>query len=91
MQDGRELFTLDVTDPGKITAMTMTHLAAKKAFDFVQDVEDSGALIRYRDGSGVVLLSLRKYKHPVLTDRPTLSRTDASETLGKTGPVARLQ
>lgn len=84
-QGGCELSALDVTDPAKITAVTKTQLATKKAFDFVQDVGDGGALIRYRDGSGVALLSFRKYRHPVLADRPILDRANASETLGGAG------
>jgi len=84
-QGGRELSALDVTDPGKITAVTRTQLATKTAFDFVQDVGSRGALIRYRDGSGVALLSFKKCKHPVLAEGPALDRVDNSEPLGQTG------
>jgi hypothetical protein len=84
-QGGRELSALDVTDPAKITAVAQTQLAAKAAFDFVQDVGGRGALIRYRDGSGVALLSFTKYKHPVLADGPALDRAVDSEALGQTG------
>jgi hypothetical protein len=84
-QGGRELSALDVTDPAKITVVTQTQLATKAAFDFVQDVGGSGALVRYRDGSGVALLSFKKYKHPVLDEVRALDRADDSETLGQTG------
>jgi hypothetical protein len=84
-QDGQELSVLDVTNPARIKAVTKTQLAARTAFDFVQDVGDRGALIRYRDGSGVALLSFRNYKHPVLAAGPTLNQADASQALGETG------
>jgi hypothetical protein len=84
-QGGRELSALDVTDPAKITAVTQTQLETKTAFDFVQDVGGRGALIRYRDGSGVARLSFKKYKHPVLAKGPVLDRADDSEALGQTG------
>jgi hypothetical protein len=51
-QGGHELSALDVSDPARIKALTRTQLATKTAFDFLQDVGDRGALIRYRDGSG---------------------------------------
>jgi hypothetical protein len=82
---GHELSALDVTDPARITAVTKTELATKTTFDFVQDVGSGGALIRYRDGSGVALLSFTNYKHPVLAEGPILDRADASEALGETG------
>jgi hypothetical protein len=84
-QDGQGLSALDVTDPAKIKALTRTPLATKTAFDFVQEVGGTGALIRYRDGSGVALVSLRNYKRPVLAEGPTVDRADASEALGETG------
>jgi hypothetical protein len=84
-QGGRELSALDVTDPAKITAVAQTQLATKATFDFVQDVGGRGVLIRYRDNSGVALLSFAKYKHPVLAEGPALDRADDSEPLGQTG------
>jgi hypothetical protein len=84
-QGGHELSALDVTDPARIKAVSTTQLATKTAFDFVQGVGDRGALIRYRDGSGVVLLSFQNYKHPVLAAGPRLDQADASEALGETG------
>jgi hypothetical protein len=84
-QGGHELLALDATDPARIKAVTKTQLATKTAFDFVQDVGDSGELIRYRDGSGVALLSFKNWKHPVLAKGPTLDRVDSSEALGETG------
>ena len=84
-QGGHELSALDVTDPARIKALTKTQLATKTAFDFVQDVGGRGELIRYRDGSGVALLSFKKCTHPVLAEGPTLDRADSSEALGETG------
>jgi hypothetical protein len=84
-QGGHELSALDVTDPARIKAVTKIGLAAKTVFDFVQDVGGRGELIRYRDGSGVALLSFKKCKHPVLAEGPTLDRAGSSEALGETG------
>jgi hypothetical protein len=84
-QGGNELSALDVTDPARIKAVTKTQLATKTAFDFVQDVGGRGALIRYRDGFGIALLSFRKCKHPVIAEGPTLDQADSWEALGETG------
>jgi hypothetical protein len=84
-QGGHELSALDVTDPAGIKAVTKTQLATKTAFDFVQDVGGRGELIRYRDGSGVALLSFKKWKHPMLAEGPTLDQADSWEALGETG------
>jgi hypothetical protein len=83
-QGGHELSVLDVTDPARIKAVTKTQLAIKTAFDFVQDVGGRGELIRFRDGSGVAVLSFKNWKHPVLAE-PTLNQADSSEALGETG------
>jgi hypothetical protein len=84
-QGGRELSALDVTDPAKIKAVTRTQLATKTVFDFVQDVGGRGTIIRYRDDSGVALVSFTKYKQPVLAEVPALDRADDAEALGQTG------
>jgi hypothetical protein len=84
-QSGRELSALDVTNPAQITAVTQTQLATNTAFDFVQNVGSRGALIRYRNGSGVALLSFKKYKHPAVAEGPALDLADNWELLGQTG------
>ena len=87
-QDGHELSGLDVTDPARIKAVTKTELAGKAAFDFVQDVGGRGELIRFRDGSGVALLSFKNWKHPVLVEGPTLAQAESSEA-PRCGPSCR--
>jgi hypothetical protein len=82
---GRALSALDVTNPANIKLVTQTPLAAPSAFDFVQEVGDNGTLIRYRNGSGVALISFRQYQHPVLVAQPALAQTSVSETIGQTG------
>jgi hypothetical protein len=84
-QGGHELTVLDVTDPARIKAVTRTQLASKTAFDFVQDVGGRGELIRFRDGSGVALISFKNWKRPVLAEGLTSDQADSSEALGETG------
>jgi hypothetical protein len=83
-QHGRQLTALDVTDPARIRRAAKTALPATSAFDFIQAVGEEGALIRYRNGSGVALLNFKSYKHPVLTTSSALDRADHSEALGQT-------
>jgi hypothetical protein len=84
-QNGRQLTTLDVTDPATIQRVARVTIPATSAFDFVQTVGEQGALIQYRDGSGIALLSFKRYKHPVLVSSPFLEQTETSEALGHTG------
>ncbi len=83
-QNGQQLTALDVTDPSRIQRVTQTAIPANSAFDFVRSVGDDGAVIRYRDGSGVALLSFKHYKYPVLVNSSALENADTSETLGQT-------
>jgi hypothetical protein len=83
-ENGQQLTTLDVTDPARIQRVAQTTIPANSAFDFVRSVGDEGALIRYRNGSGVALLSFKRYKQPVLLNSSALEGTDTSEALGQT-------
>jgi hypothetical protein len=83
-QNGQQLTALDVTNPARIQRVGQTTIPANSAFDFVRPVGDEGALIRYRNGSGVALLSFKHYQHPVLVNSSALEDTDTSEALGQT-------
>lgn len=83
-QHGQQLTVLDVTDPGQIRRITQTSIPTTSSFDFVRAVGDQGALIRYRNGSGVAVLSFKHYKHPVLVNLSALESADSSESLGQT-------
>jgi hypothetical protein len=83
-QNGQQLTALDVTDPSRIQRGAQTTIAANSAFDFVRSIGDEDAFIRYRDGSGVALLSFKHYKHPALVNSAALENTDTSEALGQT-------
>jgi hypothetical protein len=83
-ENGQQLTALDVTDPARIQQIAQTAIPANSAFDFTRSVGDEVTLIRYRDGSGVALLSFKHYKHPVLVKSSALEGTDTSEALGKT-------
>jgi hypothetical protein len=83
-QNGHQLTALDVTDPARIQRTAQTAIPATSSFDFVRSVGDDGALIRYRNGSRVALLSFKHYKHPVLVNSPALEDAETSEALGQT-------
>jgi hypothetical protein len=84
-QDGRQLTTFDVTDPGRIRRIAQTAIPATAAFDFVKPIGDDDALIQYRNGSGVALLSFKHDKRPILVASSALENVDISEALGQTG------
>ena len=81
---GTKLTALDVSDPGNIRRLAETELVVPSRFDFVESVGNDNALVRYRDGSGEALLSLKHCKHPVLGDASALTATEAAEKLGET-------
>ena len=83
-QNGQQLIALDVTDPARIRRTAQTAIPATSAFDFVRSVGDDGALIQYRNGSGVALINFKNYKHPVLVNSSALGNAGASEALGQT-------
>ncbi|MGA8042907.1 MAG: hypothetical protein WCA37_08905, partial [Terracidiphilus sp.] len=82
---GRAVVVLDVTTPAHIRPVAHFAVTARGPFDFVQDVGDSGALIRYRDGSGVALMDLTHSAAPVLVDEPALEHAGGAETVGRSG------
>lgn len=81
---GRKLAVLDVTDPAAIRTIGQVALNAAAPFDFVRDLGDNAALIRYRDGSGYAVLSLRRSTHPVLNAAPQMTDAIFRESLGGT-------
>lgn len=83
--EGTRLTALDVTDPAKIKRLAETQLAVPSRFDFVESVGNDSVLVRYRNGSGEALLSLKHCKHPVLGDASALTGTETGEKLGTTG------
>ncbi|MGB8480444.1 MAG: hypothetical protein WCE63_16680 [Acidobacteriaceae bacterium] len=84
-KDGRALTTLDVSDPSDIRRIAQTNISAPSAFDFVQDIGEQAALIRYRDGSGIALLSFKHYKRPTLMAAQAFEKGAVSKPLGATG------
>jgi hypothetical protein len=63
---GRTLAILDVTDPASIREVGGASLGAESSYDFVQALDNSAVLIRFRDRSGFAIVNFRKYKQPVL-------------------------
>ncbi len=84
-ENGLALTTLDVSDPSDIQRISHTYIPAPSAFDFVEDIGEQAALIRYRDGSGIALLSFKHYKQPVLMEAQPIGGNAAYESLGATG------
>ena len=83
--EGRNLTTLDVTDPAKIRRLAETRLGVRAAFDFVEPIGSDSVLVRYRDGSGEALLNIRHSNRPVLGRASALAGTEAAEEVGETG------
>jgi hypothetical protein len=71
-EQGKSLAILDISNPGSIREVGRVSLAVQSAYDFVQSLSHSAALIRYRDGSGFAVISFKKYKQPVLVAAPAL-------------------
>ncbi len=84
-QAGKSLSVLDVSNPAKIQAIGQSPLAARGPFDFVQDVGDHGALIRYRNGTGVAFIDFTRQTAPVIVDKPPLEHATSAEALGRAG------
>jgi hypothetical protein len=84
-REGKRLAILDVTDPAQIRAVSQITLDAPAPYDFVRNLGDSAALIRYRDNSGVAVLNLKQYKRPVLSSAPRLASAATYESLGQSG------
>jgi hypothetical protein len=83
--NGQRLSVINVTDPAKVKGFAEIVINAPAPFDFVQDVGDSAALIRYRDHGGFAVLSFRKYNHPTLSDFTQPGVASGTERLGETG------
>ena len=82
---GRKLAILDVTDPGHIKALGQVSIAARSSYDFVRNLGDLMALIRYRADSGFAVISFKNYKQPVLTEEPDYQHPANVETDGPSG------
>jgi hypothetical protein len=84
-RDGKRLAVLDVTDPTQVRTVSQVTLDARAPYDFVRDLGGSAALIRYRDNSGVAVLSFKHYKRPVPSSAPALANASTCESPGQTG------
>src|ERR1700739_3655392 len=64
--------------------VSQTEIPANSAFAFTGALGDDAAIIRYRNGSGVAVLSFKHCNHPVLADAPVFDNARASAALGQT-------
>jgi hypothetical protein len=83
--NGRTLAILDVSDPGAIRPVGDVTIDARSAYDFVEPLSDSAALIHYRDHSGFAVINFKKFKKPVLTEAPQFEHLSQAETIGHDG------
>ncbi len=82
---GRKLSILDVTDPAKIRGVANVAVSAPVAFDYVRDLTDVGALVRYRGGLGFAVLDLSQYNRPSLSQTAQLAAAASAENIGNFG------
>src|ERR1700747_1359476 len=82
---GRTLAILDVSDPGAIRSLGQVSIAASSPYDFVQTLNDSSVLIRYRCHTGTAVIDFKKFKQPVLTEAPEFQHLAHAEDLGQGG------
>jgi len=69
---------------GAIRALPQVSIGARSPYDFVNALSDT-VLIHYRDQSGFAIISLKKYKQPVLVEVPQFQHPAHPETLGHDG------
>ncbi|MGA9632283.1 MAG: hypothetical protein WBQ63_12725, partial [Candidatus Acidiferrales bacterium] len=79
---GRQLAILDVTNPAKIRVVGQVSIDTPSAYDFVRELPDSMALIRYRNDSGFAVISFKNYRKPLLKDEPEYLHPADAETYG---------
>jgi len=83
--NGRTLAILDVSDLGAIRPVGEVSIAARSPYDFVEALNDSAALIHYRNHSGFAVINFKKFKKPVLTEVPQLEHPAEVEAFGHSG------
>jgi len=84
-QKGSGLSVLDVTDPANVRRFANTSFPNPSTFQFVRDVNDDAALIRYENGSGFAVLNFKDSRHPVLETTLVFAQATNPEMLGQTG------
>jgi hypothetical protein len=82
---GTNLSILDVTDPAKIRPIGQVDISGAAPFDFVQDVNGSAILIRYRNESSFATLSVHKIARPVITPLPDLELSHNTGVIDNNG------
>jgi hypothetical protein len=82
---GTNLSILDVTDPARIRPIGRVDISGTAPFDFVQDVNGSAVLIRYRNESSFAILNVHKIAQPVITPLPALELSHNTEVIDNAG------
>jgi hypothetical protein len=85
---GKNLSILDVTDPAKIRPIGRVDISGTGPFDFVQDVNGSAILIRYRNEFSFATLNVHKIARPVITPLPAVEFSHNTEVIDNTGLLA---
>jgi hypothetical protein len=84
---GKNLSILDVTDPAKIRPIGQVDISGTAPFDFVQDVNSSAVLIRYRNQSGFATMNVQKIAQPVIAPLPATELSQNTEVIDNTGLI----
>jgi hypothetical protein len=82
---GAELNILDVTDPASIRSVGQAPISASAPFEFVGDVNQLSALVRYRGAHGYAVLDFSQYNRPELNQTPQLAGASTAENIGTFG------
>ena len=90
---GKDLATLDVTNPAEIRPIARVAISTPGVFDFVRTVNDTSVLIRYRgEWNGYAVLDLRKVAYPTIAPLPTNTHyrnADSAEMIGQSDLLLR--
>ena len=82
---GARLAIFDVTDPAHVKQVGTAQVDAPGAFDFVSSLGDNAELVRFRNGQGEAILSMRKVKAPTLNTIQGLDLQGSTQRLGDDG------
>ena len=82
---GQRLSVLDVTDPAAIKSVSQVPLPAAGPFDYVQEMQPTGALVKYRQAGGLAVLDLSRHDHPSIDQTAPLAGAATAQSIGVTG------
>jgi len=84
---GKNVSILDVTNPAQIHGIARANVSATGPFDFVKSLNDRAILISYRDQTGLAVLDVKKFDHPIVTQISTGARAIPTQTIDDSGTL----